>query len=124
MGKIFGREPAVWLAALGALWQILSAFGLDFDPQVQSIVTAVVAAVFGLLVAIQVHDGILAAAGGLVTAGVSLVSYFALDWSAETQAKFVGAVMLILGIWIRDKVTAPVPASVSPAGTLLAKNGT
>lgn len=121
MGKIYGREPAVWLAALGALWQILSAFGLDFDPKLQSIVTAVVAAVFGLVVAVQVHDGILAAATGLVVAGTSLVSYFALDWSAETQAKFVGAVMLILGIWVRDKVTAPVPASVSPAGTLLAK---
>lgn len=121
MGKIYGREPAVWLAALGALWQILSAFGLDFDPKLQSIVTAVVAAVFGLVVAVQVHDGIVAAVTGLVVAGTSLVSYFALDWSAETQAKFVGAVMLILGIWVRDKVTAPVPASVSPAGTLLAK---
>lgn len=121
MGKIYGREPAVWLAALGALWQILSAFGLNWDAQLQSIVTAVVAAVFGLVVAVQVHDGILAAAAGLVTAGTSLVSYFALDWSAETQAKFVGAVMLILGIWVRDKVTAPVPAEVSPAGTLLTK---
>lgn len=122
MGKIYGREPAVWLAAVGALWQILSAFGLDFDPKLQSIVTAVVAAVLGLVVAVQVHDGILAAATGLVVAGTSLVSYFALDWSAETQAKFVGAVMLILGIWVRDKVTAPVPATVSPAGTLVTKN--
>lgn len=121
MGKIYGREPAAWLAALGALWQVLSAFGLDFDPQLQSIVTAVVAAVFGLVVAVQVHDGIYAAVGGLITAGTSLVSYFAFDWSAETQAKFVGAVMLILGLWIRDKVTAPVPASVSPAGTLVVK---
>lgn len=124
MGKIYGREPAVWLAALGALWQILSAFGLDFDPKLQSIVTAVVAALLGLVVAVQVHDGILAAAAGLVTAGVSLVSYFALDWDADTQAKFVGAFMLLLGIWVRDKVTAPVPASVSPAGVLVSKSGT
>lgn len=122
MGRIYGREPAVWLAALGALWQILSAFGLDFNAQTQSVVTAVVAAVLGLVVAVQVHDGIFAALTGLITAGVSLISYFALDWSAETQAKFVGAVMLIIGIWVRDKVTAPVPPTVSPAGTLLAKN--
>lgn len=122
MGKIYGREPAAWLAALGALWQILSAFGLDFDPKLQSIVTAVVAAVLGLVVAVQVHDGIFAALTGLITAGTSLVSYFAFDWSSETQAKFVGAVMLILGIWVRDKVTAPVPASVSPAGTLVVKD--
>lgn len=121
MGKIYGREPAVWLAALGALWQILSAFGLNFDAQLQSIVTAIVAATLGLIVAVQVGDGIYAALTGLITAATSLVSYFAFDWSAETQAKFVGAVMLILGIWIRDKVTAPVPASVSPPGALVAK---
>lgn len=120
MGKIYGREPAVWLAALGALWQILSAFGLDFDPQLQSIVTAVVAALLGLVVAVQVGDGVYAAVTGLITAGTSLVSYFALDWSAETQAKFVGALMIVLGLWVRDKVTAPVDASVSPPGKLVA----
>lgn len=121
MGKVYGREPAVWLAVLGALWQILSAFGLDFDPKLQSIVTAVVAAVLGLVVAVQVHDGIYAAATGLITAATSLVSYFAFDWSAETQAKFVGAVMIVIGLWVRDKVTAPVPASVSPSGTFVTK---
>lgn len=119
MGKIYGREPAVWLAALGALWQILSAFGLNFDPQLQSIVTAVVAAAFGLVVAVQVGDGILAALAGLVTAGVSLFSYFGLNWDAELQAKVVGAIMLLVGVWVRDKVTAPVPASVSPPGKLI-----
>lgn len=121
MGKIYGREPAVWLAALGALWQILSAFGLNFDPQLQSIVTAVVAAALGLVVAVQVGDGIYAALTGLITAGTSLVSYFAFDWSAETQAQFVGGMMLVLGLWVRDKVTAPVGPEVSPAGTLVAK---
>lgn len=122
MGKIYGREPAVWLAALGAVWQILSAFGLDFDAQLQSIVTAVVAAVLGLVVAVQVGDGILAAVSGLVTAAVSLVSYFAFDWSAETQAQFVGAVMVVIGAFVRSQVTAPVPASVSPPGVLVAKS--
>lgn len=120
MGKIYGREPAVWLAALGALWQIISAFGLDFDPQVQSIVTAAVAAVLGLVVAVQVGDGIIAAVHGLIVAGTSLVSYFALDWSSETQAKFVGAIMVLVAAFLtRPAVTAPVPASVSPAGKLL-----
>lgn len=119
MGKIYGRDPVVILAAVGALWQILSAFGLDFDPQLQSIVTAVVAAVMGLMLAVQVGDGIFAALAGLITAGTSLVSYFAFDWSAETQAKFVGALMVIIGLWVRDKVTAPVPADVSPPGKLV-----
>lgn len=120
MGRIYGREPAVWLAVLGAAWQVLAAFGLNFDDVTQSVVTAVVSAVLGLVVAVQVGDGVYAAAVGVLTAGVSLVSHFALDWSAETQAQFVGALTVILGLWVRDKVTAPVPASVSPPGKLVA----
>jgi len=122
LGKVYGREPAVWLAVLGAAWQIASAFGLDFSAQTQSVVTAVVAAVLGLIVAVQVNDGVYAAVTGLLTAGTSLVSYFALDWSAEHQAKFVAAVMVVIGLWVRDKVTAPVPPKVSPAGVLVAKD--
>jgi hypothetical protein len=121
MGKVYGREPAVWLAAVGALWQILSAFGLGFDDQLQSIITAAVAAGLGVIVAVQVGDGIIAAVNGLVVAGVSLVSYFAFEWDAETQAKVVGAVMVFVA-WrfTRPNVTAPVPASVSPPGKLVA----
>jgi hypothetical protein len=120
MGKVFGREPAVLLAALGAAWQILSAFGLSFDPKLQSIVTAAVAAVLGLVVAVQVGDGVLAAVAGLVTGGVSLTSYFALDWGTDLQAQVVGALMLIIAaFFVRPNVTAPVPASVSPPGKLL-----
>lgn len=119
MGKVLGRDPAAIMAVVGAVWQILSAFGLNFDAQLQSVVTAVVAAALGVVVAVQVGDGIIAAVAGLVTAGTSLVSYFALEWSAETQAQFVGALMVVIGFWLRDRVTAPVPADVSPPGKLL-----
>lgn len=121
MGKVLGREPAVWLAAAGAAWQILSAFGLEFDPKLQSIVTACIAAALGFIVAVQVGDGIIAAVNGVVVAGVSLVAYFAFEWDAETQAKLVGAIMLIVAwFFTRPNVTAPVPASVSPPGKLVA----
>lgn len=121
MGKVFGREPAMWLALLGAVWQIISAFGLDFDPRTQSIVTAVIAAVLGLAVAVQVHDGIMSAVNGLVVAAVSAVSYFALDMSAESQAQLVGAVMIVFTFFfVRQTVTPTVPAGVSPAGKLVA----
>lgn len=121
MGKVYGREPAVWLAAVGALWQILSAFGFGFDPKLQSIITAIVAGVLGVIVAVQVGDGIIAALNGLVVAGVSLVTYFGFHWDADTQAKVVGAVMLLVAWFVtRPNVTAPRPASVSPPGKLVA----
>ena len=120
MGKIYGREPATWLALVAAVWGVLSAFGIDFSAETQSVVTAALAAVLGIVVAIQVHDGILPALNGLVVAAVSLVSHFALHWSAEEQATKVGALTLLIAWFVtRPNVTAPVPASVSPAGKLL-----
>lgn len=117
MGKVFGREPAMWLALLGAVWQVVSAFGLDFGAQTQAIVTAIVAAVLGLIVAVHVHDGIISAVNGLTVAGVSAVSYWCLHWDAGHQAKVVGAVMIVFTFFaVRQNVTPKVPASVSPPG--------
>lgn len=121
MGKVFGREPAMWLALLGAIWQVVSAFGLDFSAQTQAIVTAIVAAGLGLIVAVRVHDGIISAVNGLVIATVSAVSYYALHWDASLQAKVVGAVMIFYTFFAtRQNVTPTVPASASPAGKLVA----
>ena len=120
MGKIYGREPAVWMALVAAVWGVLSAFGIGFSDQTQSVVTAAVAAVLGLVVAIQVGDGLLAALNGLVVAAVSLASHFALHWSADEQASKVGALTLLIAWFVtRPNVTAPTPATVSPVGKLL-----
>lgn len=121
MGRVFNREPAMILAVLGAGWQILSAFGFHFDPNVQSIVTAIVAAVLGVIVAVQVHDGLISAVNGLIVAGVSAVSYFAMHWDAAGQAKLVGAIMVVFTFFfVRQNVTPKVGPEVSPAGVLLA----
>jgi hypothetical protein len=118
--KLFGREPAFWLALLASLLQALTAFGLDVDGQLQAIITAIVTAVFGIITAVMVGDGIIAAATGLAQAFISLFLYFGLDWSAEDQTKVLAFLTLALGLWVRDKVTAPRPATVSPPGKLVA----
>lgn len=124
MGKIYGREPAAWLALVAAVWGVLSAFGIGFSAETQSVVTAAIAAVLGVVVAVQVGDGLLAAFNGIVVAAVSLVSHFALHWSAEEQAAKVGALTLLIAWFVtRPNVTAPVPADVSPPGVLV-KSGT
>jgi hypothetical protein len=123
MGKIYGREPATWMSLVAAGWGVLSAFGIGFSAETQSVVTAAIAAVLGLVVAVQVHDGLLAALNGLTVAAISLVSHFALHWSAEEQAAKVGAITLLIAWFVtRPNVTAPVPATVSPAGTLVTRD--
>jgi hypothetical protein len=112
----------MWLAVLGAAWQIASAFGLHFSAGTQSVVTAIVAAVLGVIVAVQVHDGLVSAVNGLVVAGVSLVSYYCLHWTPEHQAELVAAVMIVFNFFfVRPNVVAPVGAEVSPAGRLVAR---
>lgn len=120
MGKVFGREPAVIVAAFGAFLQLLVAFGVGVSPLTQSVFTAVVAAVLGVYVAIKVHDGVYPAVAGLVQAGVALASHFWLHWSAEDQAKNLALVMVIVAaLFVRPAVTAPVGPEVSPAGKLV-----
>lgn len=118
--KILGREPAVLLGALAAVFQLVTAFGFDIGAQLQSVLTAIVVAATGLYTAVKVGDGLKAAILGLLQAGLSLFVYYGLDWSTDRQAQVLGAVSVLLGLWIHDRVTAPQPATVSPPGKLLA----
>ena len=119
--RIFGRELAVWLATVAAVFQAAMSFGLDVDGHVQGIATAIVVFVFGVVTAIRSGDGIIAMATGVVTALFSLFAAFNLEWSPERQGYIIGALTLILGFWVRDRIVASVPASVSPPGKLVAR---
>lgn len=109
--RVFGRELAVWLGLVSAAIQVLTSFGIDVSPKWQAIITALVTAGFGLVVAFMVGDGIIAAALGFVQASISLFVGLGLDWSAEKQTMFLGGLALILGYITRQNVVAPVPAS-------------
>lgn len=49
MGKVFGREPALVIAAFGAVVQCAVAFGLDLTADQQVALSAVVLAVVALV---------------------------------------------------------------------------
>jgi len=118
--KILGREITVWLALVAGVFQVLTGYGLDLDGKVQGIVTAVIVFVFAVAVAIAAHDGIIALASGVVVAAGSLFTAFGLNWSAEHQANVLALITVLGAFWVRSKVGAPVPASVSPSGKLVA----
>lgn len=108
--KLFGREPAIWLALFSGLLQVLSAFVLPISTDMQALLGGAVAAVFGLMTAISVaQDKLLPAVVGLAQALLSLAIGFGLDWTSEQQSVLMAFVALVAGSFVRTQVVAPVP---------------
>ncbi|MCX5137566.1 hypothetical protein OOK06_36475 [Streptomyces sp. NBC_00340] len=109
--KIFGREPVYLLGFIAAALQALSAFGVDISDGTQTAINAVSAAAVGVITAIVLKNGALAAMLlGFAQAVMSLCVGLGLDWSADHQSKVMAAIAALLTLWLRERVTAPVPA--------------
>jgi len=109
--KWFGREPVYFLGFIAALLEALSAFGVDLTAQTQTLINAVAAAAVGLISAVVLKNGALAAAiVQFAQAVMALAVGFGLDWSADDQSKVMAAIGALVTLWLREKVTAPVPA--------------
>lgn len=109
--KIFGREPATVLALIAICVKLTAAFGWDASTETQAWVNGAAAAAVGILVAIIANDGVGAAVIGFAQAALALAVGLGLDWSSEKQAVVLTAVTIVVGMWDRTQVTAPVPAS-------------
>jgi hypothetical protein len=110
MPKIFGREPVLWLALVAVIVKIVSAFWIHVSDNQQAVINAVAAALVGLIVAWIVHDGVGAAVLGFAQAVVALAVGFGLHWSPEQQALVMTAVQILISMFDRTQVTAPVTA--------------
>lgn len=107
--KWFGREPVYFLGFIAAALQALSAFGVDLSDTTQTLINAVAAAAVGLISAIVLKNGALAAAlVQFAQAVMALCVGFGLDWSADDQSKVMAAIGALVTLWLREKVTAPV----------------
>lgn len=108
--KFFGREPVYILGFIAALLQALSAFGVNISDGTQTAINAVSAAAVGVITAIVLKNGALAAMlVQLAQAVMSLCVGLGLDWSAADQSKVMAAIGALVTLWLREKVTAPVP---------------
>lgn len=109
--KIFGREPVYILGFIAALLQALSAFGVDISDGTQTAINAVSAAAVGVITAVVLKNGALAAMlVQFAQAVMALCVGLGLDWSADDQSKVMAAIGALVTLWLREKVTAPVPA--------------
>lgn len=117
--KLFGREPAMWLALVAVIVKFVSAFWIHTTVDQQSVINAAAAAVVGLLVAWSVHDGVGAALLGLVQAAVALAVGLGLHWSADRQALVLSLATAIVAMWTRTQVVAPAPAGALPSARIV-----
>ncbi|MFC1415490.1 hypothetical protein [Streptacidiphilus cavernicola] len=111
MGKIFGREPALWLGLVAIVVKVVSAFWLHVSTNQQSVINAAAAAAVGLLVAVSTHDGVSAAILGFVQATVALAVGFGLHWAPEQQAMVMSLATTLIAMFTRTQVTAKVSAA-------------
>jgi hypothetical protein len=109
--KLFGREPALFLALFAALIQVLSTFIVPLTPEQQSLVNAGAVALAGLITAVLVHDGVQAAVLGFLQGLLSLAVGFGAHIDPGRQAVIMAAVAAGIALWVRDRVTAPVTAN-------------
>lgn len=110
MVKIFGREPAAWLALVAVVVKLLTAFGLGLSSDQQAVVNAVAAAAAGLVVAFLAHDALAAPLYGFAQAALALAAGFGLHWSADQQAIVLSTVQVVIAMFVRTQINAPVPA--------------
>ncbi|MFC1434289.1 hypothetical protein ACEZDB_26980 [Streptacidiphilus sp. N1-3] len=111
MGKIFGREPVLWLSLVAVIVKFVSAFWIHVSADQQAGINAAAAAVLGLLIALSTHDGVNAAILGFVQAIVALGVGFGLHLDADHQALLMSLATAVLAMFTRTQVTAPVSAA-------------
>lgn len=106
---ILGREPALWAAAAKAFIAVVSVFVINLTIDQQGALNAVVAAVLGIIVALQVKaEKAVPFIIGLVEAGIFLLVSFGWDATPDQQAVLLALVGAIVAVWTRDRVVAPI----------------
>lgn len=106
--KWFGREPAVLVTQVNTA--IVAVVLLTKIPEpVQGAIVGVTTAVGGFIIAAVVRrDGVLPALVAVSRTIVLLAVVLGVDWSPEYQILLVAAFETVAGIFIRDRVVAPV----------------
>lgn len=112
MTKVFGREPAYWLALASGLIALVSAAVFPLTVDQQGVLNAAVAALLGIVTAwVLKGEGLVAALVGFFKAAIAVGLAFGLSLSPDVQSTAMVVVELVLtGVLVRPNVVAPVPA--------------
>ncbi|MDQ0842391.1 hypothetical protein [Streptomyces sp. V1I6] len=113
--KLFGREPALIIAAVSAGLSLLVSFQFGLSGEQAGAIVAVVSAVFAAATAAVTRPIAPSAFTGLVAAAVALFAAYGLEVSPETVGALNAGVLAFLGLVTRGQVS-PTPAKSGPQG--------
>lgn len=106
--KWFGRDPAVLVTQVNAGLLALILL-LPWQETLQAAVGGVITAVGAVVIAVAVRrDGQLAALVGVARTVVALAVILGVQWDPAYQILLIAAFETVAGIFIRDRVVAPV----------------
>lgn len=120
MPKIFGREPALWLAFIGSLISLAGAYVIHLSTDQQGALNGLAAVILGLVTAVMTRDGLPAAILGVAKGALYVALAWHFDVPPDKQALILLAVSSAVAMFVRTQVTAPVPP-VDPAPAVAAE---
>ncbi|MFD4788790.1 hypothetical protein ACFWN1_17355 [Streptomyces sp. NPDC058459] len=103
--RIFGREPALILAAVSAALSLVVSFGFGLTAEQASAIVAVIGGAFAAATAAITRPIAPSAFTGLVAAAVALLAAYGLNVSAETVGALNMCVLAVLGLLTRGQVS-------------------
>lgn len=113
--RIFGREPALIIAAISGALSLLVSFQFGLSGEQAGALVAVVSAVFAAATATITRPIAPSAFTGLVAAAVALLAAYGLEVSAETVGALNALVLAVLGLVTRGQVS-PSAKPARPTG--------
>jgi len=110
-GMSIRREPAMFLALLAALLQVVSASVFPLSDEQQGVLNAAFAVLFGAITAAMVGmDKLLPLLGGVFQAVISVGTAFGLEMDPTLQSAIMAVIAAAVGMFVRTQVVAPVTA--------------
>lgn len=107
--KIFGREPSLWISAIGSGLSLVAGFGLDWlTPTQAALVVVVLNAVLGVVNALAVRPVSPVAFTYAVGAAAALVAAYGVNVSQSAVGAVNAAVLAVLALLLRGNVS-PLP---------------
>lgn len=113
--KIFGRDPAMWVALIEAALAMalsLNVFGLTHEKI--ALVVAVVAAVLGIYTAYVTNQTMLGVIIGLVKAVIALAVGYGFEFGPDKTAALLAFVTVLVGMYQRTQVSPVVKPNFNP----------